>query len=154
MSFNRANIGHHVDSIFFAGDIAELIFFDTALSECDRSRVESYLANKYGLYTVSDPTAICGVICDGFDPPMAEFPVKTKKNRALPLKAQLYDDYGYPLSDLDLTAPPVVQVLFSSATGNDEPVDVTDDILSVGQGYEGNQFIFTEDGKWQFNLKT
>ena len=32
--------------------------------------------------------------------------------------------------------------------------DVTQDALSAGHGTEGNQFVFTGDNKWQFNLKT
>ncbi len=33
------------------------------------------------------------------------------------------------------------------------PIDVTDDALSAGEGTEGNQFVFTDDNKWQYNLK-
>ena len=29
-----------------------------------------------------------------------------------------------------------------------------DDALPGGQSTEGNQFVFTEEGKWQFNPKT
>ena len=39
------------------------------------------------------------------------------------------------------------------AIGGD-PDDVTDEVLPAGLGDEGNQFVFTEDWKWQFNLKT
>ena len=75
-----------------------------------------------------------------------------KKNRALPLKAQLFDSDGNPITDLDIVAPPVIQVIFTPATGG-TPLDVTDDALPAGQGTEGNQFEFS-GGKWQFNLKT
>ena len=33
-------------------------------------------------------------------------------------------------------------------------LDVTSESLPAGQGTEGNQFVFTSEGKWQFNLKT
>jgi hypothetical protein len=97
--------------------------------------------------------AVPAVICAGFEPPMADHPVTVKKNRALPLKALVFDADGFALSDADFTVPPVVQVLFDAGTGGD-PVDVTDEVLSVGLGTEGNQFVFTDEGYWQFNLKT
>ena len=90
--------------------------------------------------------------CVGFEPPMANYPVKAKKNRAFPLKMELFDD-GFELGDNDLIAPPVVQVIFSPASGG-PAVDVSDDVLSSGQASEGNQFVFTDDGIWQFNLKS
>jgi hypothetical protein len=91
--------------------------------------------------------------CVGFGPPMANYPVKAKKNRAFPLKMEMFGDDGFELTDLDVHAPPVVQVIFAPASG-DEPFDVSDDVLSSGQGSEGNQFVFTDDGIWQFNLKS
>ena len=58
------------------------------------------------------------------------------------------------VTDMDLTAPPVVQVLFDSGLGGD-PVDVTDDVLPAGQSSEGNIFSFDlEDSEWHYNLKT
>lgn len=93
------------------------------------------------------------VSCTGFQSPMANGPVTVKKNRALPMKAELYDPDGYSMTATDITALPVVQVTFSSAAGGD-PIDVTADALSAGEGSEGNQFEFNEDGILQFNLKT
>ena len=55
------------------------------------------------------------------------------------------------MSDADLTAPPIVQVWFDSVGDGD---DVTDEVSSVGQGDEGNQFVFTGGDRWQFNLST
>jgi hypothetical protein len=91
--------------------------------------------------------------CVGFEPPMNNGPVTVKgKNRALPFKAELEKD-GSPITDADIAAAPVIQVLFVSEGGGD-PVDVTEDALPAGQGTEGNQFVYTEeDGKWHFNLK-
>jgi hypothetical protein len=91
--------------------------------------------------------------CIGFEPPMAAGPVTVKKNRALPHKANLLDADGLPVTDADIAAPPVIQVLYQSGTG-EAAIDVTDDALAAGEGTEGNQFICTEDEKWQFNLKT
>ena len=83
---------------------------------------------------------------------MDNYPVKTKKNRVFPLKMELFDADGFALTDLDLAAAPVVEVMFTSIEGGDA-VDVTDDLLSVGKASEGNQFVF-EDGIWQFKLSS
>ena len=86
-------------------------------------------------------------------PPMASGPVKVKNNRALPLKTVLVDDAGMEITNTDITALPVLQVLYSSSTGGD-PVDVSDEALAAGEGTDGNQFEYNEEGFWQFNLKT
>lgn len=100
------------------------------------------------------PCTLPGIFsCIGFEPPMDNSSVIVKKHRALPLKAQLFDAQSFPITDADIVVPPVVQVLFDSGT-NGDPVDVTDDAFPAGQGTDGNQFVFTEEGKWQFNLKT
>lgn len=91
--------------------------------------------------------------CVGFESPMDKGPVTVKQNRVLPLKAVLLDSDSNPITDADITALPVLQVFYDSGTGSD-PIDVTDEALPAGQGTEGNQFVFTDEGKWQFNLKT
>ncbi len=106
------------------------------------------VAVRPGLAVVSEP-----ISCVGFEPPLASGPVTLKKNRVLPLKAQLLDGAGNIVTDSDIAALPVLQVLYDSGIRGD-PVDVTNDALPAGQGTEGNQFVFTDDLKWQFNLKT
>ena len=92
--------------------------------------------------------------CSGFEPPMENYPVTVKgKNAALPLKAQLFDSENNLITDFDLEAAPVLQVIFTPSQGG-EPLDVSDQALPAGQGTEGNQFVFTDEGKWQYNLKT
>jgi hypothetical protein len=93
-------------------------------------------------YAISPP--VC--YCFGFDPPMDGEPVKVKKNRVLSLRADLLDLQGYFVTDSDIVAPPVIQVIY-------EAEDVTDYALSVGQGIEGKQFEFS-GSKWQYNLQT
>ena len=90
--------------------------------------------------------------CQGFDSPIASGPVTVKKNRVLPLKANLFGEDGMEVTDLEVQAPPVVQVVYQSASGGDA-VDVTDQALPAGQGTEGNQFEYTGT-RWQYNLKT
>ena len=73
----------------------------------------------------------------------------------------LQDDWGGPakrllfgpLTSADLSSAPVLQVLYD-AGGGGEPEDVTDEALPAGHETDGNQFVFTEDGKWQYNLAT
>jgi hypothetical protein len=91
--------------------------------------------------------------CLGFNPPMANYPVKAKKNRVFPLKMQLFDADGFEVTGADVAAAPLVEVMFTAA-GEQSAVDVTDDLLNVGHGFDGNQFEYTEDGLWQFNLKS
>ena len=90
--------------------------------------------------------------CSGFQSPFDAGPVTVRKNRALPLKAELFDEEGLALSDLDIMALPVLQVLFDPAGGGDA-IDVTDEAFPAGEGTNGNQFVFS-DGLWRFNLKT
>ncbi len=97
------------------------------------------------------PEPVPELSCSGFDSPMNAGAVKVKKNRVLPLKAQLFDSDSYPITDNDIVAPPVINIVFYSGTTT--ATDVTDYALSAGQGTDGNQFEFGID-KWQFNLKT
>jgi hypothetical protein len=43
-------------------------------------------------------------------------------------------------------------VMFSNGGGGD-PIDVTDEVATVGKASEGNQFVYS-DGIWQFKLST
>jgi hypothetical protein len=65
----------------------------------------------------------------------------------------LFDEEGNLVTDMDIVAAPVVQVLYGSGSVG-EAIDVTGSALPAGQGTDGNQFEFTDDLKWQFNLKT
>lgn len=96
--------------------------------------------------------SVTALTCQGFEPPMDAGAVQVKKNRVLPLKAQLLDDTATPITDTDLSAPPVIQILYQSDIEEDAE-DVTSQSLTAGQGTEGNQFEFS-GGKWQFNLQT
>ena len=91
---------------------------------------------------------------DGFEAPMANGPVQVKKNRVLPLKIRLFDPDSVAITNSDLGSPPVIQIFYESAMPGSEPIDVTDQALPAGAGTDGNQFEFTVDQKWQYNLKT
>jgi hypothetical protein len=104
----------------------------------------------YAIAEVSAPT----FSCVGFEPPMAVGPVTVRGNRAMPLKAVVVDSDGFEISDLDVSAPPVIQVAFEGIGGS-SVVDVTGDAVPVGMGTDGNEFEYNlADGVWQFNLKT
>ncbi len=83
---------------------------------------------------------------------MSAGPVTVQKNRALPLKAQLFDSNGFAVTEFDLVAPPVVQVRFAPE-GSGQFSDVSDEALPPNESFEGNQFVF-RDGRWRFNLQT
>ena len=90
--------------------------------------------------------------CKGFEYPLNTEAVTVKKNRTLPFKAQLLDKNNAYISDLELVASPVIQVLFK-ATSSFTTIDVTDDALSARNADEGNLFSYL-DSKWRFNLGT
>jgi hypothetical protein len=98
-------------------------------------------------------TDVPPLTCEGFAAPVGSDPVMVRKNRALPFRAELFDVDGLPLTDADIVAPPVIQVLFSSEGSALPPVDVTEDTLPAGQSSEGNRFSF-QGGVWAYFLST
>lgn len=90
--------------------------------------------------------------CRGFEAPMAKYPVAVRGPRVLPLKAALLDQEGEAVSEYDVASPPVVQVWWEAGTPETE--DTTYEALAAGLGTEGNQFVFTGEGKWRYNLGT
>ena len=133
----------------FYGGIDEVAVFDRVLTPEEIEQLYQNGLNGLGY----GETPVANLRCVGFEPPMAAGPVTVKKNRALPHKAHLFDADGLPVTDAGIAAPPVIQVLYQSGTG-EAAIDVTDDALAAGEGTDGNQFVCTEDEKWQFNLKT
>lgn len=92
------------------------------------------------------------IACEGFEPPLDISPVSVRGNRALPFKAELVDEDGMYLTDSDIAAPPVIQIMFESNPPEEYPLEAYD-LLSIGHGTDGNVFVFTEDEKWQINVK-
>jgi hypothetical protein len=90
--------------------------------------------------------------CYGFEPPMDKGPVRVRGNRALPLKAHVFDGDGFEITGADVIAPPVMQIWHEYGTPEADLVDDAD-ALPAGQGDEGNKFVYTGE-RWQFNLKT
>jgi hypothetical protein len=102
--------------------------------------------------TVTTTASVPKYSCLGFENPMGKGPVTVKNNRVLPLKAQLIDQYGDLIIDTDIASPPVLQVTGKDSGGSN--TDLTNQGLFAGQGTDKRQFVFTADGKWQFNLNT
>jgi hypothetical protein len=48
-TWNLGQVGARCSSEYLRGDIAELMVYETALSDADRQQVEAYLAGRYGL---------------------------------------------------------------------------------------------------------
>lgn len=91
--------------------------------------------------------------CTGFQSPLANGAVKVKKNRVIPVKAQLFNDTQI-MKDIDIVSLPVIQVTYQSIP-EATAIDVTDEAYAVGFGTEGNAFEYNAvDEVWQFNLKT
>jgi hypothetical protein len=114
-------------------------------------------ADRDGIGDACDPyTNVVYFTCIGFEPPMntteAGQPVMARKNRALPLRAKLKDQYDAYVTATDIGTPPVLQVW--KGLGTASAMDVTDEALSAGQGTDGNEFYFDyTDTKWHYNLK-
>jgi hypothetical protein len=60
-------LGQGADGSPWAGDIAEVIVYNRALSNSERATVEGYLANKYGLVAPAPqtPSGLAGTILSG-----------------------------------------------------------------------------------------
>jgi len=132
---------------YFAGIIDEAAVYDRALTP---GEIQQHYQNGLSGLAYCDVSPKPSLSCQGFESPMDKGPVTVKKKKVLPLKATLLDG-SVPVTNLDIVAPPVIQVLYNSGVG--AAIDVTTDALPAGQGTEGNQFEF--DGTWwHFNLKT
>jgi len=93
--------------------------------------------------------------CVGFEAPFdVALTLKKKTKRAIPVKMVLEDEDGFPVTDADLVAPPVVNVLFDGVTYGEAPPDDAD-LLPLGMANEDNVFRFDEGAEtWIYNLGT
>jgi hypothetical protein len=141
LTFNFLEIGgNSAINRYFKGILDDICIYNRALSA-------SEIQDLYELATT--PT----ISCAGFLPPLENRAVAVKKNRVLPLKTELFYEDDFEITDQDIAALPVLQILYH-ASSNVEPIDVTDEALPAGEGTDGNQFVYTVDGLWQFNMKT
>jgi sugar lactone lactonase YvrE len=93
--------------------------------------------------------------CTGFDDPFANpLALKKKSKRTIPLKMTLTNSEGAVITDTDVEAPPVVNVLFGGQVFGEVPPD-SDDLLPTGGANEDNIFRFNDStDQWEYNLDT
>ncbi len=93
--------------------------------------------------------------CVGFKPPFDEpLALKNKVKRAIPVKMELTDEDEYIVTDADIAAPPVINVVFAPKNGGDA-IDYTDELLPNGSANESNIFAFNPDSNyWEYILGT
>lgn len=93
--------------------------------------------------------------CSGFDSPFSgPLSIRKKAKGAIPAKLSLTDSGGLGVTDLDVTAPPVVNVEFNGVVfGNGDTDDAA--LESVGKSNEGNAFAYNNDNqRWEYRLGT
>jgi hypothetical protein len=94
--------------------------------------------------------------CIGFQSPFdVALSLPKKANRAIPLKAQLFDSQNNPITPATLGSAtyPVVNISYQSNTS--PAVDDTSLLAPLGSSSSGNQFNFdSATGTWWFNLST
>jgi hypothetical protein len=108
-------------------------------------------ANK--IYRISGPVPVLSCVDDGFLPPFdVQLELKKKAKRAIPVKMMLVDESGFPITDMDISAP-VVNVAYG-ALG--PPFDGYDaDLVPSGLADDGNEFRYDpETETWIINLAT
>jgi hypothetical protein len=154
-SFDVAGSDLETDAAFLGIESTDPISYVKVSLENESSglRAAFYAINKVDFNECVTEPQVPVLSCDGFAAPMAIHPVKAKKNRAFPLKMELFDADGFEQTDIELVAAPVVTVMFASSESGDA-VDVSNDALKSNQGSDGNLFEYTDDGIWQFNLKS
>lgn len=91
------------------------------------------------------------VACEGFEAPLDADVSVNKPNRVLPLRMALVDGSGFPLTSDDITAPPVLQVTYTS--GEYDGDAFLAELDTAGKGDDGNKFVFN-GSNWAFNMKT
>jgi hypothetical protein len=89
--------------------------------------------------------------CSGFKPPCDKIISIKNKNRSIPLRTELLDSEGLPITDADIQSPPIIE--FSFESNIPAPSDTTVyNGLPPAEATDGNEFIY-EDGEWHLNIK-
>lgn len=146
---NLINLG---DQLFYNIDLAGKPYQILSVQALD---VDGQLGiinqSEYITYVTAAPIPIFS--CAGFEPPCdsTDVALTAKKNKCIPLKTELTDEDGFPVTDTDIEFPPVLTLI--SFSGAPKPLGVeTIEGLPPSRGTDGNQFEFI-GGRWCFNLK-
>lgn len=103
----------------------------------------------------TQPPVVPEMTCHGFYAPFdKDITISNKTKRAIPVKLELFDEYGQAQTDYDISSPPVINVTFNSTVyGSATTDDATLD--SVGSSNDGNQFSFNSaEQLWEYRLGT
>ncbi len=133
----------------------EPLWFRIIARDLDKSEAGSPLENRSSSFGFFNPNAAPGfetLECVGFEAPMDKDFVDVTNRRVLPLKVQLVHADGAPVIRSDLLTPPVPRVIYIPAAPAGVE-NVTEYLLPAGLGADGN-FVFTDEGTWQYNLLT
>lgn len=134
-----------------------LIDFSGALSVDPMSGLDvTMLLDGIRIFALGfDIGAILQLTCAGFEPPFDKaLSLKSKVKRAIPVDIMLTDSDGFTVTNIDIAAPPVINVLFNAQVFGEVPPN-TDDLLPLGSANDNNLFRFDLDsGQWVYNLGT
>ena len=89
--------------------------------------------------------------CAGFKPPCDKIISLKNKNRSIPLRTELLDSEGLPITDADIQSPPKIEVSYESNMPSPSDTTVYNG-LPPAEATDGNEFIY-EDGEWHLNIK-
>ena len=89
--------------------------------------------------------------CSGFEPPFNNIITVKNKNRCIPLRTELFNADGLPITDADIMSPPIIDYAYLPNLPSPSDTTVFDG-LPPAVATDGNEFVF-EDGKWHFNIK-
>lgn len=129
------------------------IFQLTLLKEGGSS--SDFIMGEVTSVTITEINTAPQLVCHGFMPPFDKaLSLKRNVKRAIPVDIELTDGDAFIITDLDIDAPPVVNVLFAGELSTEVPPDAND-LLPLGSANDDNQFRFDpESGKWIYNLGT
>ncbi len=124
-----------------------LLVTETDLSNNETSRAVAF--------DTIPPPPVPEVSCMGFYAPFAQdLNIKKKAKGTIPVRIGLTDGNGYPMTDADLSAPPVINVAFNGTVYGDGSTDDAA-LESVGSSNDGNAFAFNSDsGLWEYRLSS
>ena len=98
--------------------------------------------------------AVPTLSCIGFEPPFDDaITLKKKNKRAIPIKMMLVDNQGDPITDENISAPPVVNVEYEPFSGVID--ENSPELVPPGLADDGNAFRFDPTSEqWIINLST
>lgn len=141
-SIGRLDASRFEDPIYAMGSMDDIILYNRALNA---SEVEELFT---GL-----PSFALTYNCVAFGPPLHKDTLKINgANRVIPVTAQLQSpEDGKIIADEDLIAPPLIQILYTSESGE---VVVSGGATAIGWGFDRNVFEYDPNTEtWRYGLR-